>query len=93
MMKDSYLSKKAAETAETIVKSYDIDFPTALVITRNIWEEARRCILKIIGSYGVEGWQKLSLSDRAAVCSIVVRGLMDKGRLLSFMAGERRTIV
>ncbi|MEE9615270.1 MAG: hypothetical protein V3W31_10050 [Thermodesulfobacteriota bacterium] len=92
-MSNKYLRTKANETAEAICKKHNIKFPAALLMTRGIWEEARRCIMKTIGSYGAENWQKLPLKEKAEVCSLVVRGLLDKRKLSGFMAGDRKSIV
>lgn len=92
-MSGSYVNKKAAETARAIVNSHGIDLPTALNITRSIWQEAQRCILKAIDAYGADRWQMLSASEKAAVCTVVVKGLLDRERVLSFMASSRKSIV
>lgn len=91
-MTNPYLEAKAVQTAESIVKSHNVDFPTALAVTTRIWEEARQSILRAVGPNGASAWQKLTLSDKAAVCSTVVRGLLDRERLCELLKGERKEI-
>ncbi|MBI5599197.1 MAG: hypothetical protein HY890_05600 [Deltaproteobacteria bacterium] len=90
---NKYLAAKANETAAAIARAYGMDFQTARLIALKLWLEARWGILKIIGRYGAENWQRLPLKDKAGVCSAVIKALLDKKRLAAFMDGGRRHIV
>ncbi|MBI1913050.1 MAG: hypothetical protein HYS21_13770 [Deltaproteobacteria bacterium] len=89
-MQGMHINSKARDTAKVLSAEFNVDFPTALQLTQAIWEEARKCILKITGT---EGWQRLSLSERAYVCQSVVKALMNKKNVIGFLSGERKTIV
>jgi hypothetical protein len=88
-MANQYTAYKAAETARAVCRRHDIDFPAAIRITESIWAEARSAVLRIIGK---EDWQKLSFSEKSAVCQIVVKGLLDKRRLAGFLSGVTKSI-
>lgn len=89
-MSESYLKHKAVDTAGVISERHGIDFRTALLITEAVWEEARRSVLKVAGT---PEWQNLPFSRKSEICASVVRGLLDKKRLLGVLAGDRKSIV
>jgi len=92
-MGNDYIKTKAKLAAAGLVRKHGLDFAAAYSISQRLWREARKSILKIIGTYGTDRWQKLSLRDKAEVCSIVVRGLLDKKKVLDFMEGKRKGIL
>lgn len=52
-------------------------------------KEAERIIFQDVG---IEGWQKLSQSDKALLCAGVVQALLDKKRVQEFLDGGRKTL-
>lgn len=51
--------------------------------------EAERIIFQDVG---LEGWQKLSQSDKALLCAGVVQALLDKEKVQEFLSGGRKTL-
>lgn len=87
-MGERYLKGKAAETAITVANRHGIEYASAYRITEAVWREARTALLKVIKSYGCGEWQKLSLKDKSAVCAEVLKGLMDRRRLMDCLNGK-----
>ncbi len=87
---NQYVATKAESTARAVSKAVDVDFGVALHITTRIWEEARRCILRVAST---EDWQKLSFSDKARVCSEVVKVLLDREKVAGFVLGKTGRIL
>ena len=54
---------------------------------------ARRGISKIASSIGEKNWLNLPFKEKAAICTVVVRSLLDRKRLMGFISGERTHLV
>lgn len=67
--------QKARSDAQLLAQKHNIDPALAYQITKNIWAEAKKLILKQVSA---QEWQALSVKDRATVCTEVVKKLMDK---------------
>ncbi|MBI5588333.1 MAG: hypothetical protein HY889_08220 [Deltaproteobacteria bacterium] len=89
-MSYSYIKSKAVDTAGVISKKHGIDFRTAFFITEAVWEEAKKSVLKVAGT---PEWQRLPFSRKSEICAAVIRGLLDKKRLVGVLAGEKKSIV
>ncbi len=87
---NGYIEKKIHETSRMLIRHTGIDPSTALLLTRNIWYGARRAILDLAGT---SRWHGLSFTDKADICTAVVRGLLNRKVLLGFVRGERKGIV
>jgi hypothetical protein len=92
-MANAYIRAKAAETAKTIAQRHGIEYGVALKITLRLWAEARASIMRLIGDMGKENWDKLSAADKAAVCGVVVKELLNRKKLCGFLSGEKRGLV
>ncbi len=89
-----YIEKKAVEGAQAVAASVrGVDPRLCYLFNRRLLEEARNSILKLVGKMGREGWQRLSFSDRAAICTMVVRALLDEKRVCQFLSGEKRGLL
>lgn len=89
-MSQGYMSAKAYQNAQLIAQKHGIDFKTAYHITRSIWFEARACILRMVSA---AEWQKLTPADKALVCQAVVKKLLDRGNIASFMTGGKKSLM
>jgi len=90
LMDDGYIVEMAKRNAKDLARCYKVDIKTAFYITFRLLYEARRCIMEIVGDYGAENWQKMSLSEKSAVCSEVVKGLLDKEKVSGFIDGSNK---
>lgn len=90
---DHYVALKARETAMELVKAHNMDYATAYFISFRLWQEARRGISKIASSIGEKNWLNLPFKEKAAICTVVVRSLLDRKRLMGFISGERNHLV
>ena len=88
-----YAALKARETARELVKAHNMDYATAYFISFRLWQEARRGISKIASSIGEKNWLNLPFKEKAAICTVVVRSLLDRKRLMGFISGERTHLV
>lgn len=89
-----YIEKKAVEGAQAVAASVKgVDPGLCYLFNRRLLEEARNSILKIIGKMGRTEWQRLSFSDRAAICTMVVRALLDKKRVCEFLSGQKKELL
>lgn len=89
MTPKDYIQKKAEEAAKTVSRLHGMDYSTALLITRSIWKEAQRCILRATSG---EEWQRLSIGEKSWICRSVIKGLLDRERLTGFLSGDRKSI-
>ncbi|GMR04642.1 MAG: hypothetical protein BMS9Abin23_0544 [Thermodesulfobacteriota bacterium] len=80
----------ADETARVICAKHNIDYQTALWITKAVWEEARRTIATLVGK---QQWRQLSFSEKSHVCRVLVRGLLDRRKLSGFLSGETKRLI
>lgn len=87
------MNDKLKANAEEIVKRHGVSFTDAYRVTEIIWSEARRSLLSVIGSYGDEGWQQLTFSERSQVCTEVVKQLLDKKKIEELIHGNRKTLM
>lgn len=90
---DPYAALKARETAMELVKAHNMDYATAYFISLRLWQEARRGISRIASSVGEKNWLNLPFKEKAAICTVVVRSLLDRKRLMGFISGERSRLV
>jgi hypothetical protein len=67
--------QKTLSDAELIAQKHNIDPALAHQITKHLWAEAGKIILKQVSA---EEWKSLSVKDRATVCTEVVKKLMDE---------------
>ena len=79
------------QTADTILKHYNIDRATAIIITAKIWDAAMKEILSSVGN-NPRAWERLPIADKAFVCAKIIRALVNKKNLIKFMAGEKRNL-
>lgn len=85
---DAYIESKASVAAR-VLGSKGIDREEAQRLARALWREARSCILMTAGPQ----WHRMSAGDKAAVCGLVVKALLDKKRLGAFLSGERKSLL
>ncbi|MBI5560563.1 MAG: hypothetical protein HY883_04755 [Deltaproteobacteria bacterium] len=88
-----YISLKTKEAAERLSRAHGVDSGTAYLVTRMLWLEARRSIIGIMGRGGEDGWQRMSLKEKTAICSVVVKNLLDKRKVAAFVNGRSKGIV
>lgn len=93
LMDNGYIAAMARNISTDLARVYKIDMKTAYFIAFNLLYEARQSIMKIVGEYGAENWKKMTISERAAVCTEVVRGLLDKEKVEAFINGRRKSLV
>jgi len=67
-----------------------VDFKRALQVTEKIWEEAGRSVERIVSK---EEWRKLSFKDKAHICALVVKALLDRKRLSEFVSNDRKRLI
>lgn len=84
-----YLNAKSLNNANALVKGFNMDMAKALKMTTRLWDEARAMILR---NCTAEEWQKLSVADKAAICTEAIRALLDKKRVAAFLNGDRKTL-
>lgn len=90
---DLYVIRKARETAAALVKARNMDYATAYFISLRLWHEASRAMAKIASSLGEARWRSLPFKEKAYIATMVVRSLLDRKRLMSFISGEKTSIV
>ncbi len=89
-----YTEKKALENTMAMLNAHRGADPVVCYrFNKSLLEEARRSILRMLGKRGVESWKSLSFSDRALICTMVVRALLDKKRVTEFLSGERKRLL
>ncbi len=88
-----FIRKKSASQAQDLMRIHGLDRATAEAIMSRIWQQAWGDIFKLIGSYGKGSWQSLSFSDRSAVCTEIIRGLLDEKTLTGFFAGSKKSLI
>jgi hypothetical protein len=92
-MGESYLKGKAAETAISVANRHGIEYAVAYRVTEAVWREARAALLKVLREHGCKEWHRLSLKDKSEVCGFVIKGLMDKRRLMERLSGGKKGLV
>ena len=85
-----HLIKKASDNARSLTKNFSISRKTALEITTRLWAEARHIILSQVSA---EEWSTLSAKDKSIICGMVVKALLDKKKLIGFLAGDRKHLI
>jgi hypothetical protein len=93
LMDDGYIVATARNSAEDLARFYKIDLKTAYYITFRLLYEARASIVKIVGDYGADNWRKMSISEKSAVCTEVVGGLLNKERVADLIKGRVKSLV
>lgn len=63
-----------------------MDKRRALNLTASLWDEARKEVLRRVTP---DAWRKLTLDDRAALCTGVVKELLALNRIPEIMAAAR----
>ncbi len=93
LMDDGYIVEMAKRNAADLARCYKIDMKTALYITFRLLYEARRSIVAIVGDYGTENWQRMSITEKSAICTKVVKGLLDKEKIEAFINGKSKSLL
>ncbi len=93
LMDDGYIVEMAKRNAADLARCYKIDMKTAFYITFRLLYEARRSITAIVGDYGMENWARMSVSEKSAVCTEVVKGLLDKEKIEAFIDGKSKGLL
>ncbi|MBI5233820.1 MAG: hypothetical protein HY880_05650 [Deltaproteobacteria bacterium] len=90
---ESRFKNKGPAAAQGLIKRHGLDYSTAFCITDAIWQESRRSLKRLISAWGEDEWKRLGFTDKVEVCRILIRALLDKKRVASFLAGDRKTLV
>ncbi len=93
LMDDGYIVEMAKRNAKDLARYYRLDIKTAFYITFRLLYEARRSITVVVGDYGAENWQKMSIAEKSVVCSEVVKGLLDKEKIEAFIEGRSKSLL
>ncbi|VAV82543.1 hypothetical protein MNBD_DELTA01-1637 [hydrothermal vent metagenome] len=93
LMDDGYIVEMAKKNAKELARYYKVDIKTAFYITFRLLFEARRSITAIVGEYGAENWQRMSIAEKSVVCSEVVKGLLDKEKIEAFIKGRSKSLL
>ncbi|VAW37822.1 hypothetical protein MNBD_DELTA02-735 [hydrothermal vent metagenome] len=93
LMDGGYIVETAKRNAKDLARYYKLDIKTAFYITFRLLFEARRSIAAIVGDYGAENWRKMSVPEKSAVCSEVVKGLLDKDKIEAFIEGRSKSLL
>lgn len=89
----SPMPPRVKEMARLVARVHAIDFGTACFIVLKIWNEATRCLFEVMGRNGAGAWQRLPFKEKAAICSVVVKNLLDGRKVTAFIEDRRKGIV
>jgi hypothetical protein len=93
LMDDGYIVAMARTSAEDLARRCKLDIKTAYYITFKLLYEARASIMAIVGDYGAQNWQQMSIKEKSAVCTEVVAGLLDKEKVAELIKGRAKSLV